>query len=245
MIDTVKQLRIFIASPSDCISEREAVRHICKEDHTILTICRTNRISLDVYGWEDVCSDVGRPQSIINEAIEKFDPDWFIFILWHRFGSNAGLGMTGTEEEWTLARQLNEKGGGHPRVSIFFNKKSAPPHELDDYQLEALKRFRGTIFSEYQALACLFDGTRDFEKKFQAHLAEILLNFGVEHHEMTINRLRQELSIASNVLLNYQRTLTNGQQIERPEFTQLFQRIKESEYSTTLVLGSPGSGKSS
>lgn len=62
---------------------------------------------------------------------------------------------------------------------------------------------------------------------------------------MTIDRLKQELSVASNVLLNYQRTLINGQQIERPEFTELLQRIKELEHSATLVLGSPGSGKSS
>ncbi|NSW90329.1 MAG: AAA family ATPase [Firmicutes bacterium] len=248
MVDTVKQLRIFIASSGDCILEREAVRRVCNEDHTILTICRANHISLDVFGWEDVCSNIGRPQSIINVAVEKFNPDWFVFIFWHRFGSDAGLGMTGTEEEWNLARQLNEKGGGHPRVSIFFNKKSAPPHEQDDYQLEALRRFREAIFNEYQALACFFDGTRDFEKKFQAHLTDILLNLGGGHREITIDRLRQELLLASNVLLNYQRTLMDGRQIERLEFlefTELLQRIEESEHSTTLVLGSPGSGKSS
>jgi len=245
MVDTVKQLRIFIASPGDCILEREAVRRVCNEDHTILTICRANHISLDVFGWEDVCSNIGRPQSIINVAVEKFNPDWFVFIFWHRFGSDAGLGMTGTEEEWNLARQLNEKGGGHPRVSIFFNKKSAPPHEQDDYQLEALRRFREAIFNEYQALAWFFDGTRDFEKKFQAHLTDILLNLGGGHREITIDRLRQELLLASNVLLNYQRTLMDGRQIERLEFTELLQRIEESEHSTTLVLGSPGSGKSS
>lgn len=56
MTDTFMQLRIFIASPGDCILEREAVRRICKEDQTILTICRTNRISVDVFGWEEICS---------------------------------------------------------------------------------------------------------------------------------------------------------------------------------------------
>lgn len=167
MVNTVKQLRIFIASPGDCKPERESVRRICKEDQTILAICRANQISLDVYGWEEICSNVGRPQSIINAAVEKFDPDWFVFILWNRFGSDAGLGMTGTEEEWNLARQLNEKGGGHPRVSIFFNQKSVLPHEQDSYQIEALQRFRDTIFKEYQALASSFDGTKDFEKNFR------------------------------------------------------------------------------
>jgi len=108
MIDTVRPLRIFIASPGDCILEREAVRCVCREDQTILEICRKNHISVKDFGWEDICSDVGRPQSIINAAVEKFSPDWFIFIFWHRFGSDAGLGMTGTEEEWNLARRLNE-----------------------------------------------------------------------------------------------------------------------------------------
>jgi len=114
MTENVMQLRIFIASPGDCTLERDAVRRICNEDKTILTIRRNNHVSVDVFGWEDISSDAGRPQSIINAAVRKFNPDWFVFIFWHRFGSDAGLGMTGSEEEWNLARQLNEKGGGHP-----------------------------------------------------------------------------------------------------------------------------------
>lgn len=245
MTENVMQLRIFIASPGDCTLERDAVRRICNEDKTILTIRRNNHVSVDVFGWEDISSDAGRPQSIINAAVRKFNPDWFIFIFWHRFGSDAGLGMTGSEEEWNLARQLNEKGGGHPRVSIFFNKKSAPSHEQDSYQIEALQRFREKIFGEYQALACFFNGTQDFEEKFQAHLTEILLNLDGENRKITINKLRQEFLSASNVLLNYQSALPNGQLIERPEFAELLQRIEKSEHSVTLMLGSPGSGKSS
>lgn len=245
MVDTVKQLRIFIASPSDCILERQTVRRVCKEDPTILRICRANRVSVDVFGWEDICSDIGRPQSIINAAVEKYNPDWFVFIFWNRFGSDAGMGMTGTEEEWNLARQMNEKGKGHPRVSIFFNKKDVPPHERNDFQLEALKGFREKIFSEYQALACFFDGTGNFEKIFQTHLTEFLLNLDGEYLGITVEGLRQELLLASNVILNYPRTLKEAQQIERPEFKELLKRIEESEESTTLILGSPGSGKSS
>lgn len=245
MVDNVKQLRIIIASPGDCILERKAVRRVCNEDLTIIHICRANHISLDVLGWEDICSAIGRPQSIINMAVEKFNPDWFVFIFWHRFGSDAGLGMTGTEEEWNLARQMNEKGKGHPKVSVFFNKKSALPHEQDDYQLEALKLFKGKIYSEYQALACSFNGVEEFEKIFQANLTEFLLNLDGGHQEITIERLQQELLLASNVVLNYQRTLKDELQIERPEFKELLKRIEESEHSTTLVLGSPGSGKSS
>ncbi|MCM1566191.1 MAG: hypothetical protein NC238_09645 [Dehalobacter sp.] len=161
---------------------------------------------MDVFGWEEICSNVGRPQSIINAAVEEFNPDWFVFIFWHRFGSDAGLGMTGSEEEWNLARQLNERGGGHPRASIFFNKKSAISYEQDSYQIEALQRFRDKIFGEYQALACFFNGARDFEEKFRDNLTDILFNLDSEHRKITINQLRQEFLAASNVLLKYQST---------------------------------------
>ncbi len=245
MVNNVKQLRIFIASPCDCEAERQAVHRLCREDPTIVTICRKNHISLDVIGWESVCPNMGRPQSIINAEIEKLNPDWFVFVLWHRFGSEAGLGMTGTLEEWELARQLNEKGGGFPKVSIYFNKKPALSLEYDIYQIEALRRFRDTIFNEFQALAGSFDGTRDFEEKFRAHLTENLLNLDGEYNEITFDRLRHELLASSNVLLNYQRTLGDEQQIERIEFEDIVQRIDNSEQSTTLILGGPGSGKSS
>ena len=80
------RLRIFIASPSDCGAEREAVRRIANQDQTIRTLCRDFRVAIEVFGWEDLPSDFGRPQSLINAAVEAFNPGWFAFIFWHRFG---------------------------------------------------------------------------------------------------------------------------------------------------------------
>jgi len=56
MVDTVKELRIFIASPIDCDQERKIVRLVCAQDPTISTIIRKNKVSLTVLGWEDVKS---------------------------------------------------------------------------------------------------------------------------------------------------------------------------------------------
>jgi hypothetical protein len=114
MAEATTPFRIFIASPSDCRAEREAVRHIAGQDQTIGTLCREFNVALEVFGWEDLPPDLGHPRSIINAAIERFTPDWFIFIFWHCFGSDAGLGTTGSEEEWNLARQRHEEGGGRP-----------------------------------------------------------------------------------------------------------------------------------
>jgi hypothetical protein len=58
------------------------------------------------------------------------------------------------------------------------------------------------------------------------------------------NSLKQELLNASKGLLNWRRTLGENQQITRPELAQLTDRIETETSSTTIVLGSPGCGKS-
>jgi hypothetical protein len=128
MAEASRPLRIIIASPGDCAAEREVVRHVAKQDLGIQALCRKMGTSIDVFGWEDVLPDLGRQQSHINDAIRAFDPDGFVFIFWHRFGSNAGLGMTGSEEEWRLAVQMHEESGGRPWVGLYFkSSRSAFP----------------------------------------------------------------------------------------------------------------------
>lgn len=60
----------------------------------------------------------------------------------------------------------------------------------------------------------------------------------------TQSSLKEELFNASKGLLNWKRTLGENQQITRPELEQLTHRIETDSSSTTIVLGSPGSGKS-
>lgn len=57
-------------------------------------------------------------------------------------------------------------------------------------------------------------------------------------------KLKQNLTDTSKGLLSWRRTLSNNQQIERPELDELLNRIETEESSTTIVLGAPGSGKS-
>ncbi|WP_333153337.1 phosphorylase family protein [Microcoleus sp. B9-D4] len=59
------------------------------------------------------------------------------------------------------------------------------------------------------------------------------------------SNLKEEFLNASKGLLNWKRTLgDNNQQITRPELEQLIDRIETETSSTTIVLGSPGCGKS-
>lgn len=245
MTGTVRQFRICIASPGDCNAEREVVS-CAQNDQAIRTLCRQQEVSLDVVGWEDVPPDVGRPQSLINAAIEKWDPDWFVFLFWHRFGTDAGLGMTGTEEEWKRALLANEQGEGRPAVSIYFNRANPPIDELDAGQLAAVEDFRGTIYAEYQALAKAFYGTDNFRDVFRAHLTGKILALGAEVGEPSPEpeALRQQFMDASRGLLSWPRGLGNDERIERPEREILADRILSSDHSTTLILGGRGLGKS-
>ena len=143
MAEQIHRLRIFVASPKDCSAERDTIRRLVSWNPTIQTIARELDVVAEVYGWEDVCPNGGRPQEVINAAIQKYDPDWFVFVFWHRLGSDAGEGITGTEEEWRLAQHQHQRK--EVCVSIYFNQAGPPLYEIDGYQLEAVKRFRENI----------------------------------------------------------------------------------------------------
>ena len=236
-------LRVFIASPMDCSTERDTMRRLVRSDPTIQTVARELNVVCEVYGWEDVCPDGGRPQEIINAAIEKFDPDWFIFVFWHRLGSDAGEGITGTEEEWRLAEELSRQQRKEVSVSIYFNKASVPPHEINGHQIEALKRFRENIFKNFRALTKDFNGSKEFEDQFRAHLSEKLISRSPKFAH-GIEFIPDHLLNVSAGLLKWPTTVGSEKHIERPQLKMILQRIEESESSATIVLGPPGSGKS-
>ena len=237
----MKHLRIFIAFTSDSESQRRIIRTICQSDKSIKALCRELGVSLDCFDFKDVPSDAGRPQSLINLAAERGKPDWFVFLFWRKLGTDAGLGMTGMEEEWSRAIALNQQGAGHPRVSLYFNNAEGDAFEADPTQEEALKRFRTTIFEQHQALATCFKGAPEFRQRFHADLTIRLLEIG---RGVDFLDLEQEFNEASKGLLSWPRTLTTGDEIQRPEFQALLETIQTMGTSTTLILGKPGLGKS-
>jgi hypothetical protein len=237
----MKHLRIFIAFASDCDRERRIILKMCRSDRTIKKLSLDLGVGLDCADFKDASSDAGRPQSLINVATEKWKPDWFIFLFWRKLGRDAGLGMTGMEEEWSRAIALNQQGRGHPRVSLYFNNAGSDAYEADAFQEEALKRFRTTIFEQHQALAKSFKGASDFREQFHADLSSRLVEIGRGVDSLDFE---QEFSEASKGLLSWPRTLTAGDEIQRPELQALLEKVRTMERSTTLILGKPGSGKS-
>ncbi len=242
-IEKPTELKIFVAYTSEGETEHNCLRNIVSEDLSITEIRRYFEVSIDVFDWSQVFPDAGRPQSLINAAIKNFDPDWIVFIFWHRFESDAGWGKTGIEEEWALSLEMKERGQGRPYVTAYFNEEEPPAFQVDESQLSDLQDFKSKVFSEHEALASKFCGTHDFEKKFRGHLTHRLLSNQNPAVDEKYN-LRHELMSASRALLSWPSSLSNGKWIDRPEFQRIHQKIESETSSTTLILGEPGSGKS-
>lgn len=110
---------------------------------------------------------------------------------------------------------------------------------LSDW-VSVLPIFLAQLRDRYDQNDALYRELTELYENVQA----VLINSASLPEESNFEKLKQELIAASQGLLNWPVTLGNNQQIERPEFQQLLDRIQEEKSSTTLILGSPGTGKS-
>jgi hypothetical protein len=103
MPQTLKQFRVFIASPGGLEDERERFREVLR-DYTERE-AEPRKILFHPVGWEATLPGAGRPQAMINEDLKACD--YAVFLLHDRWGSPTGDGHTsGFEEEWELAERL-------------------------------------------------------------------------------------------------------------------------------------------
>src|SRR5712692_3330443 len=106
MPTTVTSYRVFIASPSGLDDERRCFRDTLDAYNEEL---EGRGVSFAPVGWELTLGGVGRPQQLINA--ELIQCDYFVLVLWDRWGSPptsgaAGQFSSGCEEEFALALEL-------------------------------------------------------------------------------------------------------------------------------------------
>ncbi|HEY5123860.1 MAG TPA: DUF4062 domain-containing protein, partial [Ignavibacteria bacterium] len=84
-----KEIKVFIASPDEVITERRIIEDIINELND--TFAKLLNINLKAIKWEQkVIPQMGRPQQVINEQIKPNECSIFIGILWTKFGSRTG-----------------------------------------------------------------------------------------------------------------------------------------------------------
>jgi tetratricopeptide (TPR) repeat protein len=175
MSSEIRAYRVFIASPSGLVPERQTFRATLGQYNDDEAVERG--VSFWPVGWEDTLGGVGRPQSLINEDIKRCD--FFVLVLCDRWGSppTAGSGTftSGTEEEYYVAREcLADRT--KPMRSIVVVFKGVSERQLSDPgdQLKKVLAFRRHIEAEKQLLFHTFDVPDEFGRIIRRHLGQWL-----------------------------------------------------------------------
>jgi TIR domain/Domain of unknown function (DUF4062) len=167
------RVRVFVASPSDVATERDAVS---------LVVAEVNRILGEHLGfpiaplrWEtDARPGVGEdPQEVINRQITDYDV--FVGVMWRRFGTPTKRAKSGTGEEFQRALDQFKKNG---RPTIMFYFRTEPFYTTDKNELNQFAKV-ARFQSDLRKLGVLYWQYRspiDFERYFREHLMRHLLS---------------------------------------------------------------------
>ncbi len=170
MVRNRKEIVVFISSPGDCETERQAVREVLTELNK--TVARSKGFFFQDIGWEELSPGLGtNPQAVIDEQLGDYNI--LLGIMWMRFGTPIpGGAQSGTEHEINLAIESWERVG-EPRVMFYFNESPpSNPYDIDINQFSKVKDFREKL--QMRGLTASFQGTDEFRKKLRGHLHNLL-----------------------------------------------------------------------
>lgn len=156
-----KVYKVFIASPSDVISERNVIRNVLARWNDLNS--ESKKIVLLPVGWDThAAPEVGKPaQQYIDEYIlDKCDI--LIGVFWSCIGSPTKNYRSGTIEE--ISRHIQER----KLAMLYFSKKPLPPN-VNLKQVDEVRKLKEKYKKE--SLYCEFADEADLEKKLYDHLA--------------------------------------------------------------------------
>ncbi|TPL90239.1 DUF4062 domain-containing protein [Mesorhizobium sp. B2-3-12] len=154
-------LEIFIASPSDVLSERAAVREAIAGWNAVYS--RSEGVVLMPVGWETHSSPElsGRPQQMVNDRLLSH-ADILVGIFWSRVGTPTGEAVSGTIEE--IERHMEV---GKP-VMLYFSNAPIPQDMIDDEQRKKLNEFRK--WAQDKGLYQTYEAPEELRSKLRDHL---------------------------------------------------------------------------
>jgi Domain of unknown function (DUF4062) len=112
----IKTINLFLASPGDLGEERRCAKRAVEEVN--LSVGRQINWRVELFGWEDTMPGFYRPQSRINEDVDRCD--LFVGMLWKRWGQPPGDSnyQSGFEEEFERAKERRNREG-RPEIWLF------------------------------------------------------------------------------------------------------------------------------
>lgn len=181
MSDTVRIVRVFLASPGDLGEERqlanEAVKEINKQIGPYLGF------NVELKGWEDTLSGRGRPQEIINQELDVCE--LFIGMMWKKWGtspSKEGPFTSGFEEEYTRSIEKSEKEST-PEIAVYF--KDVDQELLNDPgdDLKKVLDFKSRLIKEKKILFQNFSQPADLQQLVRLKIQNYLLSLKTQESE--------------------------------------------------------------
>jgi tetratricopeptide (TPR) repeat protein len=166
---SIRLLKIFIASPGDVKLEREKAR---EEILGLQPVAQKLGYMLEAVGWETHATPgMGRSQELINAHVRECD--LFIGILWRKFGSPTGEAESGTLEEFNLARERHTKEQA-PEIMLYF--REVHPDFLSDPgpQLQKVLDLKKQIEDGHLALYQNYRDPEHFAHLLRQHLTKYL-----------------------------------------------------------------------
>ncbi|HUW84932.1 MAG TPA: tetratricopeptide repeat protein [Phycisphaerae bacterium] len=163
-----RQIKVFMASPSDLAAERRAFKD--QIDNLNLGFGDGAAIEFIPLGWEDTLATTGRrPQGVINADVDACDV--FVLAMHRRWGQEAPDSKydSYTEEEFHLALDRFSKTRS-PEIFVFFKHVDAASIADAGPQLAKVLAFRRQLEQSRQVLYRSFADTGGFAKEVDSHL---------------------------------------------------------------------------
>lgn len=168
----ITSYKVFIASPGGLDQERREFYETLVKHNQADALPRA--CMFDPVGWEITLGGVGRPQEKINEELRHCD--FFVLVLWDRWGSPTGSkeGHTsGTAEEYSVAQAcLADEKFPLQEMVVFFRAVEARQLSDPGQQLQTVLKFKKDLEESKTALFETFDTPESFGEKLRRHLAK-------------------------------------------------------------------------
>ncbi len=166
----IKLIRAFIASPSGLDEERRTAHAVAKQVNDMVACEMGGR--LELIGWEETLSGIGRPQAMINADMETCD--LFIGAIWTKWGMRPALDgpfTSGFEEEFELSRARHGSTGS-PFMTVFFKEIDSLQLQDPGEELKKVLSFQERLRVEKDFLYDTFATSDAFADKVRAFLTK-------------------------------------------------------------------------
>lgn len=171
-----QSLRLFLSSPSDAKTERDACESIVGQINK--TLRDTLGAEIEVVRWEDFSATPkhteGQLQNEINKLISSCH--FFVLILNRRYGTKEeGHTKSNTEREVDVALELFRK---HKRMTLLFYFRSLEANQDPGEQERELVQLEKRLAAE-SILYKKFDSTIEFRELFTHDLYRLVIRFQI------------------------------------------------------------------